>query len=125
MLNYLTQGKENTAKTDLTDQNIILFNKVLARSNCNGKEKVNRKTVLIHEKNQLRNGLKNDSKGRVLDIENMPKLRKMLLERKLESTSNLIFPKSPRTTFRTAVKRATEKAKVKEGKDSNSIFESI
>jgi len=93
------------------DQNVILFNKVLARSNCTGKEKVNGKTVLIHEKNQLRNGLKNGSKGRVLDIENMPKLRKMLLERKLESTSNLIFPKSPRTAFRTAVKRATEKAK--------------
>ena len=93
------------------DQNVILFNKVLARSVFSGKEIVKGKTKLIHEKNQLRNGLKNGSKGRVLDIENLPKLRKMLLERKLESTDNLIFPKNPRTAFRTAVKRATEKAK--------------
>tara|TARA_R110002020_G_scaffold143378_2_gene315586 strand:+ start:729 stop:2048 length:1320 start_codon:yes stop_codon:yes gene_type:complete len=93
------------------DQNVILFNKVLARSVCSGKELVKGKTVLIHEKNQLRNGLKNGSKGRVLDIKNLPKLRKMLLERKLESASNLIFPKNPRTAFRTAVKRATEIAK--------------
>ena len=93
------------------DQNVILFNKVLARSVFSGKEIVKGKTKLIHEKNQLRNGLKNGSKGRVLDIENLPKLRTMLLERKLESTSNLIFPKNPRTAFRTAVKRATEIAK--------------
>ena len=93
------------------DQNVILFNKVLARSVFSGKEIVKGKTKLIHEKNQLRNGLKNGSKGRVLDIENLPKLRKMLLERKLESTDNLIFPKNPRTAFRTAVKRATEIAK--------------
>jgi len=93
------------------DQNVILFNKVLSRSVCSGKEIVNGKTKLIHEKNQLRKGLKNGSKGRVLDVENLPKLRQMLLERKLESASNFIFPKSPRTAFRTAVKRATEKAK--------------
>ena len=93
------------------DQNVILFNKVLSRSVCSGKEIVRGKTKLIHEKNQLRKGLKNGSKGRVLDIENLPKLRTMLLERKLESASNLIFPKNPRTAFRTAVKRATEIAK--------------
>jgi len=93
------------------DQNVILFNKVLARSVCSGKEIVRGKTKLIHEKNQLRSGLKNGSKGRVLDVENFPKLRQMLLERKLESTDKLIFPKDPRTAFRTAVKRATEKAK--------------
>ena len=93
------------------DQNVILFNKVLSRSVYSGKEIVRGKTKLIHEKNQLRKGLKNGSKGRVLDIENLPKLRQMLLERKLESASNLIFPKNPRTAFRTAVKRATEIAK--------------
>jgi len=93
------------------DQNVILFNKVLARSVYSGKEIVRGKTKLIHEKNQLRNGLKNGSKGRVLDVENFPKLRQMLLERKIKSKSNLIFPKNPRTAFRTAVKRATEKAK--------------
>ena len=93
------------------DQNVILFNKVLSRSVYSGKEIVRGKTKLIHEKNQLRKGLKNGSKGRVLDIENLPKLRTMLLERKLESASNLIFPKNPRTAFRTAVKRATEIAK--------------
>ena len=93
------------------DQNVILFNKVLSRSVCSGKEIVKGKTKLIHEKNQLRSGLKNGSKGRVFDIENLPKLRMMLLERKLESTDKLIFPKNPRTAFRTAVKRATEKAK--------------
>ena len=93
------------------DQNVILFNKVLSRSVYSGKEIVRGKTKLIHEKNQLRKGLKNGSKGRVLDVENLPKLRQMLLERKLESTSNFIFPKNPRTAFRTAVKRATEIAK--------------
>ena len=75
------------------DQNVILFNKVLSRSVYSGKEIVRGKTKLIHEKNQLRKGLKNGSKGRVLDVENLPKLRQMLLERKLESTSNFIFPK--------------------------------
>ena len=40
------------------------------------------------------------------------KIRQILLERKLKSNSNLNFPKNPRIAFRTAVKRATEKAKV-------------
>jgi integrase len=95
-------------------EEIITFNKILKRSKCSGKKVVNGKTVLIHERNVLRPGLKNGENSRIMDLENYPEVLGALLERKKNQMKNNIysdhvFTSSPRKSFETALRNANIK----------------
>jgi len=103
-------------KWDCVDfkEKVITFNKILKRSKCAGKKIVNGKTVLIHERNVLRPGLKNGENSRIMDLENYPEVLDALLERKKNQMKNNIysdrvFTSNPRRAFATAMRNANIK----------------
>ena len=92
-------------------EGVITFNKVLTRSKYCGSEVVNGKTVLLHERNVLRSGLKNGQNSRIMDLENYPEVLESLKQRRKNQMKNNInsdrvFISNPRKAFETALRRA-------------------
>ncbi len=93
------------------NEKVITFNKILKRSKCSGKRVVDGKTVLIHDRNVLRPGLKNGEKSRIMDLENYPEVLEALKERKKNQMkhniySGHVFTSNPRKAFATAMRNA-------------------
>ena len=93
------------------NEKVITFNKILKRSKCSGKRVVDGKTVLIHDRNVLRPGLKNGEKSRIMDLENYPEVLEALKERKKNQMkhniySGHVFTSNPRKVFATAMRNA-------------------
>ena len=96
------------------NEKVITFNKILKRSKCSGKRVVDGKTVLIHDRNVLRPGLKNGENSRIMDLENYPEVLGALLDRKKNQMKNNIysdhvFTSNPRKAFATAMRNANIK----------------
>ena len=75
---------------------------------------VNGKTVLLHERNVLRSGLKNGQNSRIMDLENYPEVLESLKQRRKNQMKNNInsdrvFISNPRKAFETALRRANIK----------------
>ena len=93
------------------NEKVITFNKILKRSKCSGKKVVDGKTILIHDRNVLRPGLKNGEKSRIMDLENYPEVLEALKERKKNQMkhniySGHVFTSNPRKAFATAMRNA-------------------
>ena len=86
----------------LLEKNTISFNKTKRIRTCTG---VDKKGELIIERNLVTPTLKNGSKEKVISMKNMSKLRQLLLEHKLKSRSEYVFPHDTQHSFRYLLKK--------------------
>ena len=84
------------------EKNIISFTKAKRIRTCNG---IDEKGKMIIERNKVTPTLKNGSKLKVISMKNMPELRQLLLEHKLRSTSEYVFPQDTQHSFRYLLKK--------------------
>ncbi|HCT54373.1 MAG TPA: hypothetical protein DF712_18150 [Balneola sp.] len=84
------------------EKNTIRFNKTKRIRTCTG---VDKKGELIIERNKVTPTLKNGSKEKVISMKNMTKLRQLLLEHKLKSRSEYVFPHDTQHSFRYLLKK--------------------
>ena len=84
------------------EKNTISFNKTKRIRTCTG---VDKKGELIIERNLVTPTLKNGSKEKVISMKNMSKLRQLLLEHKLKSRSEYVFPHDTQHSFRYLLKK--------------------
>ena len=78
----------------------ITFNSAKRRTECTGSEN----GQLKFNRNVVQSGLKNGSNAKVISMKNLGPLRGLLLEHKLEGTSEYVFPQDPRTSFETLLR---------------------
>jgi len=84
------------------EKNIISFTKAKRIRTCNGMDK---KGEMIIERNKVTPTLKNGSKLKVISMKNMPELRKLLMEYKLRSNCEYVFPHDIQHSFRYLLKK--------------------
>ena len=84
------------------EKNTISFNKTKRIRTCTG---VDKKGELIIERNLVTPTLKNGSKEKVISMKNMTKLRTLLMEHKLKSRSEYVFPHDTQHSFRYLLKK--------------------
>ena len=84
------------------EKNTISFNKTKRIRTCTG---VDKKGELIIERNLVTPTLKNGSKEKMISMKNMSKLRQLLLEHKLKSRSEYVFPHDTQHSFRYLLKK--------------------
>jgi len=92
---------------DLTS-NKINFTHARRRVLATGATEVDGKVEFDYVNNAVDQGLKNGDAIKVLDISEQPELRKLLLERKLRSSTDLVFPNADgcRKSWANALRRA-------------------
>ena len=79
------------------EKNTISFTKTKRVRTCVGIDKAGE---FIYERNKVTPTLKNGSKLKVISMKNMPELRKLLLEYKLRSNCEYVFPQDTQHSFR-------------------------
>ena len=79
------------------EKNTISFTKTKRVRTCVGIDEVGE---MIYERNKVTPTLKNGSKLKVISMKNMPELRKLLLEYKLRSNCEYVFPQDTQHSFR-------------------------
>ena len=84
------------------EKNIIRFTKTKRIRTCTG---IDEKGELIIERNLVTPTLKNGSKEKKISMKNMSKLRGLLLEHKLKSRSEYVFPHDTQHSFRYLLKK--------------------
>ena len=84
------------------EKNIIRFTKTKRIRTCTG---IDEKGELIIERNLVTPTLKNGSKEKKISMKNMTKLRGLLLEHKLKSRSEYVFPHDTQHSFRYLLKK--------------------
>ena len=84
------------------EKNTISFTKTKRIRTCVGIDKAGE---MIYERNKVTPTLKNGSKLKVISMKKMAKLRKLLLEYKLKSTSEYVFPQDTQHSFRYLLKK--------------------
>jgi integrase len=77
--------------------NTISFTKTKRIRTCVGIDKAGE---MIYERNKVTPTLKNGSKLKVISMKNMPELRKLLMEYKLRSNCEYVFPQDTQHSFR-------------------------
>jgi len=82
------------------EKNIISFNGAKRKKVCTGPEN----GKLKYERNVIQSGLKNGSKAKVMSLKNLGPLRGLLLEHKMKSTTDLVFPHNVRTAWKTLLR---------------------
>tara|TARA_R110000751_G_scaffold229644_1_gene331124 strand:+ start:209 stop:1447 length:1239 start_codon:yes stop_codon:yes gene_type:complete len=84
------------------EKDIISFTKAKRMRTCNGMDK---KGEMIIERNKVTPTLKNGSKLKTISMKNMPELRKLLMEYKLRSNCEYVFPHDIQHSFRYLLKK--------------------
>jgi len=84
------------------EKNTISFTKTKRVRTCVGIDEVGE---MIYERNKVTPTLKNGSKLKVISMKNMPELRKLLLEYKLRSNCEYVFPQDTQHSFRFLLKK--------------------
>ena len=82
------------------EKDTITFNGAKRRKVCTGSEN----GKLEFDRNVIQSGLKNGSKAKVISLKNLGPLRGLLLEHKIASTSDLVFPHNVRTAWKTLLR---------------------
>ena len=84
------------------EKNTISFTKTKRVRTCVGIDEVGE---MIYERNKVTPTLKNGSKLKVISMKNMPELRKLLMEYKLRSNCEYVFPHDIQHSFRYLLKK--------------------
>ena len=84
------------------EKNIISFTKAKRIRTCTG---IDQKGEMTFDRNTVTPTLKNGSKLKVISMKHMGSLRKLLLEHKIRSTSEYVFPHDTQRAFRTLIKQ--------------------
>jgi len=84
------------------EKNTISFTKTKRIRTCVGIDKAGE---MIYERNKVTPTLKNGSKLKVISMKYLGTLRKLLLEHKIRSTSEYVFPHDCQRAFRTLIKQ--------------------
>jgi len=84
------------------EKNTISFTKTKRVRTCVGIDEVGE---MIYERNKVTPTLKNGSKLKVISMKNMPELRKLLMEYKLRSNCEYVFPQDTQHSFRFLLKK--------------------
>ena len=79
------------------EKNTISFTKTKRVRTCVG---IDDDGEMIYERNTVTPTLKNGSKLKVVSMKNMPELRKLLIEHKLKSNGEYVFPQDTQHSFR-------------------------
>ena len=82
------------------EKDTITFNGAKRRKVCTGSEN----GKLEFDRNVIQSGLKNGSKAKLISLKNLGPLRGLLLEHKIASTSDLVFPHNVRTAWKTLLR---------------------
>ena len=89
------------------EKDIISFNGAKRKRICRPvprENKVTKKKELVYDRNVIQSGLKNGSKAKVMSLKNLGPLRGLLLEHKMKSTTDLVFPHNVRTAWKTLLR---------------------
>ena len=84
------------------EKNTISFTKTKRVRTCVG---IDDNGEMIYERNTVTPTLKNGSKLKVVSMKNMPELRKLLIEHKLKSNGEYVFPQDTQHSFRYLLKK--------------------
>ena len=84
------------------EKNTISFTKTKRVRTCVG---IDEGGEMIYERNKVTPTLKNGSKLKVISMKNMPELRKLLMEYKLRSNCEYVFPQDTQHSFRFLLKK--------------------
>ena len=84
------------------DENTISFTKTKRARTCIG---IDDKGEMIYERNTVTPTLKNGSKLKLISMKHMPELRTLLIEHKLKSNGEFVFPQDTQHSFNYLLKK--------------------
>ena len=84
------------------DENTISFTKTKRARTCVG---IDDKGEMIYERNTVTPTLKNGSKLKLISMKHMPELRTLLIEHKLKSNGEFVFPQDTQHSFNYLLKK--------------------